>query len=71
MTYPPHVFDVQKFLYALETQVNKALLPAMRTYDFEQTESVMGLGYKDIIMNIACMQAKVAAIQKVYDVTLE
>ena len=68
---PPTLFHAQKFLYALEAQVNKAILPALRIYDFEKPESVMGLGYKDIIMNIACMQAKVAAIQKVYDVTLE
>ena len=70
MTYPPHVFDVQKFLYALETQVNKALSPALRTYEFEQSESVMGLVYKDIIMKIACMKDKVASIQKAYDATL-
>ena len=69
MTPPPPHFDAQKFLYALETQVKKALLPALRTYDFEQTKSVMGLGYKDIIMKIAYMKAKVAAIQKAYDAT--
>ena len=29
----------------------------------------MGLGYKEIIVIIACMKAKIAAIQKAYDVT--
>ena len=65
---PPTLSDAQKFLCELEGQVNNALLPVFMTNEFERPESVIGMGYKDIIARIACLRAKLAAIQKVHDI---
>lgn len=42
----PTLTDAQKLLNDLETQVNKVLLPALRRYHFEQSESVWDWGIK-------------------------
>lgn len=65
---PPTLSDAQKFLCELEGQVNNALLPVLMTKEFERPESVMGMGYKDIIVRLACLMAKLAAIQKAHDI---
>lgn len=65
---PPTLFHAQKFLCELEGQVNNALFPVFMTKEFERPESVMGMGYKDIVAKIACMKAKLAAIQKAQDI---
>ena len=64
----PTLSDAQKFLCELEVQVNNALLPVFMTNEFERPESVIGMGYKDIIARIACLRAKLAAIQTVHDI---